>query len=177
MPGQPAPQLAAPVVGFPASQAYLTAQVYNPLSFLLNPPSAFLYANTTQSVASGTSTLMTLNTAPFDPYGAFNATTHAWVVPVTGWYDITGQVNFTGASGGNRAAWVATDLVGLGQLTATEAWAQAGTGNVSPSCGSILQLTAGQSLALVGFQSSGSSLATVVTANSYASLKIRFAHL
>ncbi|AEW94589.1 MULTISPECIES: hypothetical protein [Streptomycetaceae] len=176
MTNQPLPQLTTPQAGFAISQAYLTQQVYNPLTFLLNPPSAFLYASATQTINSGTNTLVNLSGASFDPYGGFNSSTHAWVVPVSGWYDVEGVVHFNSATAGNRAAWVTTDLVGLGAITYTERWAQTGGGNVSAICGGILSLTQNQSIGLVGYQSSGAGLGTVSTSNGAATLKLRFLH-
>lgn len=172
----PVPSLAAPVTGFPISQSYLTSQVYQPLSFLLNPPVCFLYANAAQTLtASGTNYLVTINSAFFDPYAGYSS--NAWVVPVAGWYDIEGVVHFTGNSSGNRACWFTTDKSGLGQIAGTERFTPASTSStMSITCSAIIQLTQNQTLALGAYQSSGASLTTTAVAGACATLKAKFIH-
>lgn len=172
---QPLPNLAAPVAGNPISQAYLTAQMYNPLTFLLNPPVAFLYASAVQSLAtSGTNYLININTAVTDPYAGYAS--NAWVVPVSGWYNLDGVVNFAGNSSGNRACWFTTDKVNLTTVTGTERFTPPGSSTMSAACGGMAQLNQGATLSLVGYQSSGGSLSTVAVGGTCATMKVTFAH-
>lgn len=177
MTGLSAPLLAAPVTGSPISQAYLTSQVYNPLTFALNPPSAFLYASAaTTLTTAGSSYLININTASFDPYGAYAS--NAWVVPITGVYEVEGVVHFAGNASGNRAAWITTDKVGLGMQTGGEQFnpaSQAST--MSVNCGGMWSFNQGQTIALAGYQSSGGSLSTTAVASVHATLKIKLVHL
>lgn len=169
------PPITQATVGFPASAAWWNAQAYTPLSFLFNPPMCFLYASATQTLTtSGTSYLMNIDTALFDPYSGYAS--HAWVVPVTGWYDLDGAMHIAGNSSGNRACWFTTDKVGLTMLQGTERFTPPGSSTQSVSCSGVAHLTQGDTLALAGYQSSGGSLSTVLVSNVCATIKARFVH-
>ena len=166
------------LAGEEPTAAELNAEVRDQVQFLRNPPIAFLYANATQTVPSASPTLITINTASVDPYTALNASTHAWVVPTGcgGIYEVDGHIHWTGATGGSRAAWLTTDMSGLTAITGTEGWAQPGSGPVTADTSGQLILTAGQSVALVGYQSTATGLATVGTSNAFATLRLKYLH-
>lgn len=119
----PVPSLAAPVVGFPASQAYLTAQVYNPLTFALNVP---LYVGTqtvAQSLANTAWAGINMDTEQVDTYSGHSTTTNPnrYTAQVTGWYDVCGVVNFSTNTAGSRGARIAVNasaIQGSAQMAA-----------------------------------------------------------
>lgn len=89
----PVPSLAAPAVGFPISQSYLTQQVYNPLTFLLNPPIFAGYQTTGQSIPSGQSPVaITMDSEAIDTYAGHSNTTNSsrYTAQVAGTYKVWG---------------------------------------------------------------------------------------
>jgi hypothetical protein len=57
-------------------------------------------ANTTQAISANTGTKLVLGTKVFDTHSAFDATNNWYVVPVSGYYRVTGMVAFIGAPAG-----------------------------------------------------------------------------
>lgn len=89
----PVPALAAPVVGNPISQSYLTSQVYNPLTFLLNPPLFAGYQTTAQSIPSGQSAVaLNMDSETLDTYSGHSNTTNPsrYTAQVAGTYKVWG---------------------------------------------------------------------------------------
>lgn len=106
MPNMPVPQLAGPIVGYPASQAYLTAQVYNPLYFLLNPPLFYGVQATGQNILNTTNVAITLDTGVTDTYGGHSNTVNntRYTAQVAGYYDMCGCVGYQPNATGVRSA-------------------------------------------------------------------------
>lgn len=97
------PALTLPVVGQPLSQSYLKGQMYDPLNFLLNPPSCKLTQATGQAFTSSAVTTVALDTVQWDPWAGFNNATDVWTVPVAGMYLIIATLGLpAGTSEGNR---------------------------------------------------------------------------
>lgn len=94
----PVPSLAAPVVGNPLSQSYLTGQMYNALSFLLNPPLFQGYQATGNQSVNGSAITMDSETA--DTYNGHSTTTNTsrYTAQVAGYYLVWGGVCVNGAT-------------------------------------------------------------------------------
>lgn len=98
----PVPTLAAPVTGNPISQSYLNSQVYNPLTFLLNPPIFAGYQVTGQSIPTGQSPVaITMDGETLDTYSGHSNTTNPsrYTAQVAGTYKVWG-----GFAGGGFAS-------------------------------------------------------------------------
>lgn len=101
----PVPLLAQPVTGFPVSQAYLQAQVYNPLDFLLNKPDATVYLPADWSLPNNAYTPVPWTAAQTDNWNGHSNTTNPsrYTAPVSGTYAVDGAITFDGNATGIRA--------------------------------------------------------------------------
>lgn len=87
------PSLTAPQVGNPISQSYLTNQMYNPLTFLLNPPLFAGYQVTGQSIPTGQSAVaINMDGTLTDTYGGHSNSTNPsrYTAQVAGVYKVWG---------------------------------------------------------------------------------------
>ncbi|MFI8322596.1 hypothetical protein [Streptomyces sp. NPDC085529] len=104
-----------------------------------------------QTIPSGTWTTLSLPTVEVDDTGGFNGTT-TYTVGRAGWYRITGHATFANDSQtGMRGCRIVVSGVGQARFT----WLiPAGNGAVSVGGSGLLQLGAGDTLQLSGFQNS-----------------------
>lgn len=119
-----------------------------------------------QAIATGTGQPITWNAVDYDRFGTMTSGASTYTPGVAGWYEITGGVSFDQNNGGTvRIAWIvsaATEVPGsatampVGTVVAT-------TVSVRPT---VIQLTAGQGVAIYGYHNLGSSLSTY-NANQY----------
>jgi hypothetical protein len=120
-----------------------------------------LFATNThgQSVASSTSTTVTNWTTGFDVTSSFNATTGAFTVPTTGYYLVSAQIEYGSNAAGTWAATIV--LNGTTQATGVMGY------NATPEAvqvTAVLNCTSGQTITIVAFQTSGSSVSLSTTA-------------
>lgn len=96
----PVPIPASEVPGNFVTGALWNANVYNGLTFLLNPPIFYGYQASGQSLVSGTGTAVTLDTEVLDTYGGHSTTTNTsrYTAQVAGTYLVWGGACVNGAT-------------------------------------------------------------------------------
>lgn len=96
----PVPVPASEVPGNFITSALWNSNVYNGLTFLLNPPIFFGYQTAGQSLTSGTALAVTLDTETLDPYGGHSTSTNTsrYTAQVAGTYLVWGCVCVNGAT-------------------------------------------------------------------------------
>lgn len=92
-------------VGDVISQSQLQSQLYNGLTFLLNPPVAMLAQSSVQSMANNAFTTITWPTPVLDTYGGYNSGSPTRYTPTqSGYYYSLGSIGFSTSSAGGRLA-------------------------------------------------------------------------
>ncbi|MFD4372512.1 hypothetical protein [Streptomyces sp. NPDC058486] len=111
-----------------------------------------------QTLASNTWTTLSLPTVEIDDTGGFNGTT-TYTVTRPGWYRVSGHATFANDSQtGMRGSRIVISGVGQSRFT----WlSPAGPGAISVGGSGLLQLSAGDTLQLAGFQNSGAAVKTL----------------
>ena len=96
----PVPVPASEVPGNFITSALWNAQVFNGLTFLLNPPQFFGYQTSGQSLTSGAGTAVTLDTETIDTYGGHSTVTNSsrYTAQVAGTYLVSGGTCVNGAT-------------------------------------------------------------------------------
>jgi hypothetical protein len=96
-------------VGDTGNAALLNSQIYNGLTYLLNPPIATLVQTSTQSLASSAATAITWPTPSVDTYSGWASGTPTRYTPqVQGYYLAVGNIGFANTSStGARDAQIA----------------------------------------------------------------------
>jgi len=156
----------------------LNANLRDAVNFLLNPPRFIARSNTGTSINSGGNspyTTVPLETIALDPYGGWNSSTSAWTVPVAGWYEVKGFVNYAANSAGSRAVAFSLNTAGS-TMTGSETWNSGGPGLVSVRSTTCVQLNAGDTIWMWTYQNSGSALALNSTGGVTATFSARFDH-
>lgn len=131
------------------------------LSFLAAPPVAQLYQATAQTLANNTATPISFDGETSDTYGGHSLTTSnsEYICQYPGYYLLLGGVAVaTNTSGYRRAHFTVNGSVVQGAQGAP-----APNYETVTTTSAITYLTAGQYVQLIGWQYSGSSLATLVS--------------
>lgn len=134
---------------------------------------ALQYSNTAgQTVASGSLVTVTTWTKIFDRVNAnFNATTGVFTAPATGYYQISGQLNYAAAAGVVGAQYSAVIVYnGVAGITYNVYQQSTSTAPVTVNFSANVSLAAGQTLLVQAFQASGSSRTLQTGAASYLSI-------
>jgi hypothetical protein len=162
----PVPPLTA--VPSPITSAWMNANVRDTIRFLIYPPVAKAYytagSSTMASSSLASPVTVPLNTKAVDNYGGFSTSAFEYTAPVSGRYFLYGQFNLgtttgtfvTGAGlsvNGGTTQW--GDIPEFSSSTAF---------NPGASVTRRLRLTAGQTVALMGFQTSGAALSYATSA-------------
>lgn len=162
-------------VGDIGSASLMNAQLHDGLTYLLNPVLAVLYASAAQTLTNTTSTLINIDTAITDPFAGLSSAGHSWTAPFSAWYDLHAKIHYTGNATGARAAWF---NVNGSSVTGAETWANpSNAGTCTALAEATAYVTAGQTVTLLGYQSSGGNLATTTTSGVYAYMRVKFAHM
>jgi len=149
----------------------------DPINFLLNRPHAELRQTTTQSFVTGTNTAVQFNAEDVDTDvdgvgGHDNVTNNTrYTARYPGWYLISGVIEFNANATGTRFAWLAvngTDVNG----SVGRGIADAAGSSVTPSRPKLIFLNVGDYVELIGFQTSGGALGTVVSARDQSSMSV-----
>ncbi len=165
------PGLAIPVpyqwqVGDTGNAALLNAQLFNGLTFLLNPPLAVYAQSASQTFTTGGSAVaLTWGTPTADTYGGYNAANPTrYTAQVPGWYQITVGVSVGANATGNRDIEIHKN--GVTTAIAQNVGAAPTTTNNYAGDASGLVYLNGVTDYVEGcfFQSSGASLSTIITA-------------
>ena len=158
--------LSVPANGsFPVPPSYvddtwLNTNIRDAIDFLSNPPMLrYAYVPGSQTIASllwPAATKITLNTASLDNYSAWSPGSNDWVAPAAGVHYVYGQVACTSAAGISYAAGIT--------VNGTTTWGQSYLNGLT-TAGTIIcafaghfRLSAGDTVALAGFQNAGSAL-------------------
>ncbi|MFJ2630825.1 hypothetical protein ACIO6U_02525 [Streptomyces sp. NPDC087422] len=169
-----------PVMPTEAPGNYNTGSLFNATTkalgdFLTNPPRYKGYATSAQALLSGTTLVpITLDTDDYDTDGGHSTTTNTsrYVCRVAGTYTITGCLGFNSSATGNRGAGITINGTSArGSITqqggiASNSWCAIVT------CDAVLAI--GDYVELVGWQTSGGSLNTAVTAAFGPSLTLKW---
>lgn len=182
----PVPTLAAPVTGNPISQSYLTSQLYNPLTFVLNPPIFnAVQASTTDTIPTGISwtSINFKDSAGIyqDTYGGHSLTTNPtrYTAAVTGWYTVSGCATFgTTNTTGLRGVRIAKNGI---QVQGMCCVFQAPTStNVSVAIATPTRdilLGVGDYIEVQALQNSGVNLSTIAGTDLSSGLYARWSHI
>lgn len=144
--------------------ALWNAQVYNGLTYLLNPPTAFLYQSVAQSIANATFTAITFDAENIDTYGGHSTTTNTsrYVAQAAGTYWVNAGVLYV--LNGTGARYVAigknASFTGVNGMSGIAAAAPA-VGYASVA--GLIQLAAGDYIEAYTYQTSTAALSTSVT--------------
>lgn len=173
------------IAGTSASQtmtnAFVTANWTDGLSFLLNPPIFVGYNVTTQTVASGSAGAAVLLTSEVsDTYSGHSITTNTsrYVAQVPGWYWVSGSVCFTPNATGDRKAMLAVNgtLVGYSNGQIPTMAPPSGPAVVVPA--TLIYLNGnGDYVEIWAFQDSGSPLTINPNSGNASSMSLCWAHM
>lgn len=121
------------------------------------------HANSAQTVANKTRTVIVLDDEDYDPGSNFNVSTHRFVAPVNGYYLITGHVPWGGSTTvGIRFAQIDVDGTNITTNGVPVALADVGANG---SVAVIAYLTASQYVELSTYQTTGGNLDTAAGAS------------
>lgn len=163
--------LPVPAAGYTSASLITSAQlngstgIRGVLQFLNNPPLLRAAAGLTTSVANSASpspTVIQVNAAGIDSYAGYNTGTFAYTVPVSGVYLVSGLVSWAANATGERM----TGIYVNGSLALWgPAYSAAGSGITCSQVTRLLDLNAGDTIQLIGSQSSGGALSLSGTAS------------
>jgi len=125
-----------------------------PLQLLDNPPVLRAGASLSNAITASTTTTVPVNAAQIDTASAFNTSTHAYTVPLTGVWLVHGSVHYAAGSTGAMYA-------GIG-IASNVVWgpAYSATGSGTNACqvSKLLDLNASDSITLVTSTTAANSL-------------------
>ncbi|MDH6123856.1 MULTISPECIES: hypothetical protein [unclassified Kitasatospora] len=158
--------------------ALWNANVYNGLTFLLNPPVFVGTQATAQSIANTSWWTISLDSTIVDTYGGHSNTVNnsRYTVQVAGWYTIAGGFAMVPVNGSLRAVgvWIngSQALAGTGYAFGCdgnfEGWAALPTRDYYLNVGDYVQL--------VGWQGTGAAQNTSMNSGIRSVLYVRFSH-
>jgi hypothetical protein len=122
-----------------------------------NPFKFHAYRNTTQAVTTSIWTQVQLATKNFDTNNNFSTSTYKYTVPVTGYYQLTGQVYGTAVDGVYTIVQIAKNTTGTnasgngGTALAEARDTDTASNNKVVSCSTLAYLEAGETVSLVAY--------------------------
>jgi hypothetical protein len=172
----PVPIPASEVPGNFITGALWNANVYNGLTFLLNPPVFVGYQSTVQSIPNSTWTALSLDTTTVDSYGGHSNVTNnsRYTAQVAGWYTVCGVYAPTGNSTSFRAAKINVNGTAILGTAAYLGAMGAEMGIVTPT--KDVYLNAGDYVEVCAYQGSGGSLSTILDGDLRTGLWVRWSH-
>lgn len=178
MPNLPVPTPVSEVPGNSIAAALWNDQVYNGSTFVLNPPLFVGYQTSTQTIANGTWTAITLDTETVDSYNGHSNVTNSmrYTAQVAGWYTASGVVAFAGGTVSIRGARIEVNgsvVQGSAQMIAPPN-ATNFTGVATPP--RTIYLNTGDYVVVSGYQLTGGSLSTGVATDLSSALWVVWAH-
>lgn len=166
-------------VGDIGSAALLNAQLYNGLTYLLNPPVFYgVQASVQTFTTSGTSYPVSIDTGVVDTYSGHSNTTNnsRYTAQVAGYYLIAGCVGYAPNGTGFRAASLRING-NVVQGASTEIAAASASYAVTLAAPTLIKYMAvGDYAEIWAWQTSGSSLNTTAYADQACSLTVQWIH-
>lgn len=147
--------------------------------FLLNPPIAELRQTTLQTFTTSVSAAVTFTTEDIDTDidgigGHDNVTNPSrYTARYAGWYLISGAVEFVANATGDRFAWLAVNGTDVNGSVGFQAGDATGSAAVQARIKKVY-LNIGDYVEVIGFQSSGGNLNTVVGARDQSSMSVQW---
>lgn len=108
------------------------------------------------NIANGTWDVVSLQTEDYDPNNNFTGNTYT--APVSGYYQVNATLTWNANGTGTRGIGI---RVNSGDVLKTSYGNQGGSNYSSNSISTVMYLTSGNTVNLIGFQSSGGDLAPV----------------
>lgn len=178
MTGLAVPTPAQVVPGNFLTAALWNANIYNGLTFLLNPPIFHGVQISAQSLATSTWTAIALDSTTVDSYGGHSNTTNnsRYVAQVAGWYQVSGVFAINTNVTGFRAARLQVNGTAL---AASNAYTNnMGSNNTTVNTPTrLVFLNVGDYVELAGWQNSGGSLSTTVLTEFASALNVLWVHV
>lgn len=138
-----------PIEGWKASNLVSTTQT------LFQNVVCRAYLNSSQTVSTGATTQINLDTISFDTHNSFDTSANTFTAPVSGKYRVTGHISWSGAgTASNIQARIHVNSV-LAAF-ATDNYVSSATNRINVN--DILDLTKGDVVDLNGFQNTGGNL-------------------
>lgn len=174
----PVPVPASEVPGNFITGALWNANVFNGLTYLLNPPVFLGYQGVVQSIANSSWVTVALDSTSFDTYGGHSNSTNnsRYTAQVAGYHQLSGIVSFAASSSGFRAARFA---VNGGAVVAGTAYAIANGvfPTIMPTVTRDIYLNVGDYVELNAWQNSGGALAIGNTSGDVTTaMNVRWTH-
>jgi hypothetical protein len=178
MPNLPVPIPANEVPGNFITGAVWNANVYNGLTFLLNPPVFSGYQGTAQSIPQNAWTPLAIDNSTIDSYGGHSNSTNnsRYVAQVAGWYTVCGvyaPVGNTASFRGVRIQVNGSPILGAAAYMTPGAYS-AELGCVTPT--RDIYLNVNDYVEVAAWQNAATTLATVLDADLRSGLWLRFSH-
>lgn len=158
------PTPASETAGNLITGALWNANVYNGLTYLLNPPIYYAVQNTSQNISNTTNTAITFDTEIYDTYAGHNNSTNntRYTAQVAGYYLMSGCVAYAANANGVRLAKLrlnGTDIKG----SAVELYASNSSNLTTVATCTIIQfMNVNDYVEVATWQNSGATIATSV---------------
>ncbi|MFG2748001.1 hypothetical protein [Streptomyces xanthophaeus] len=166
------PSPVAGMVAYLATEKRVT--YYDGSQWVIQNPTAFVYASATQSLLNNTATTINIDSSIVDDTAGLNGVAHHWVTPMAGVYRLTAMVAWTGSVGGGwRTLWLNNNGV---QIVGSQGGALGASVGTTQERTVVASLAAGRQISLIAQQQSGSSLTTDLPGNVAGSIDVQFLH-
>lgn len=151
-------------------------KILDQIEFLTSPPMAQLRQTVGQSISNGTFTALTFDTEGWDTYNGHSTVTNTsrYVVPVAGYYQLSGKVAWNGNTTGRRVSQWAVNGTGV---TASQVAVTANSvSDVEHPTSTIdVLLALNDYVEILAWQDSGGALSTLVSnAQVYSYMNVRW---
>jgi hypothetical protein len=164
------PNLAVPTPAYESAGNFITgalwnANVYNGLTYLLNPPMFDLYSSVAQGIPNTTFQALGFDTNRIDTYTGHSTTSNntRYTCQAAGYYWVHGQCSWAANATGVRALELAKN--GTAIIDTEDLQQTANLAGQTQHVMGIVQLAAGDYLELWAYQSSGAALSTSSSGN------------
>lgn len=159
-----------PIPGDGVDQGSVDATTFNtklvdPINFLQNPPLAVLRQTVAQTLANNTSTVITFTTEDEDSENGHDNSTNPsrYTAVYAGWYWVAGAICYSTSATGARYTWLRVNGSDLnGSMSSLPTVSSADFAGVATRA-RLVSLVVGDYVELVGHQTSGGNLDTVIS--------------
>lgn len=173
------PVPASEVAGNLITGALWNANVYNGLTYLLNPPIYYAIQNTAQNISTGSTTAITFDSEVYDTYAGHNNSTNntRYTAQVAGYYLMAGCIAYSANANGVRQAKLrlnGTDIKG----SAVELFASNASNLTTVATSTVIQfMNVNDYVEVAGWQNAGATVATSVgNSDQLCSMTVQWIH-